>query len=342
MKFKPGDQVSFLNAVGGGVVVSIGKSGSLKVAMEDGFDITCFEHELALVKSAEKPAAGAPASSGSVEPLPLKEKLTEAPPNVIAFFALPAHENRVLTGDVAFQLANTTPYAISFVLTYVQDKEHHLLHAGMLQSGEEFPAGTFPRPALTDWDHLHIQVLFYGTVPFRFLPAIQKDIPVLLPDLSGSGKEKGRLAFARQFIVFRYVTDDEIPDTSLLKDKLFSPSAIKSPARQAAKKAKNPSVDDDGRYGIYRNTKEVDLHMDEKEAGSGDEMHLLELQLKRFHKEMDLAILHHYHSIVFIHGVGEGVLRKAIIEELDHYKGISWRNGDYQKYGAGAIEIIFV
>ena len=42
-------------------------------------------------------------------------------------------------------------------------------------------------------------------------------------------------------------------------------------------------------------------------------------------------------KIVFIHGKGEGVLRKNILQELKYrYKGCVWQDASFREYGFGA------
>ena len=198
------------------------------------------------------------------------------------------------------------------------------------------------RPEMTDWEHFHIQLLLFTEGSFDPIHPIRKDIPVLLPDLNNAGKEKGRLAFARSFEIFK-VAQEELPDINELKDKLFSPAKISVTKNSPSKKKKDEWQNDD-RFGILRNTKEVDLHIDMlvKSHDSLDQSAMLGVQLSHFRKEMDAAILNHFHSITFIHGVGEGILRNALINELNSYKGITYRNGAYEKYGAGAIEVLLM
>jgi len=44
--------------------------------------------------------------------------------------------------------------------------------------------------------------------------------------------------------------------------------------------------------------------------------------------------------IVFIHGKGEGVLRKALLNELQYrYKQYSWQDASFQEYGYGATQV---
>jgi hypothetical protein len=69
---------------------------------------------------------------------------------------------------------------------------------------------------------------------------------------------------------------------------------------------------------------------------------ILNLQLKTFEKFYHLAVAHHQHSLIVIHGVGEGVLRDAIHEALRLKKEVkSFVNQFHPAYGYGATEIFF-
>jgi dsDNA-specific endonuclease/ATPase MutS2 len=69
---------------------------------------------------------------------------------------------------------------------------------------------------------------------------------------------------------------------------------------------------------------------------------IMQIQLKKFRKEMDHAIKNHYHKIIFIHGVGNGVLRTEILRELRAYTGVRYTDAPFEKYGFGATEVILI
>ncbi len=88
----------------------------------------------------------------------------------------------------------------------------------------------------------------------------------------------------------------------------------------------------------------IDLHI---EKLSDDWKHLsnyeiLSLQLKTFEKYFDLAVAHHQHSLIVIHGVGEGRLRDEIHDILRIKKEVkSFVNQYHHRFGYGATEIFF-
>ena len=67
-----------------------------------------------------------------------------------------------------------------------------------------------------------------------------------------------------------------------------------------------------------------------------DKAWILEYFKKAFHS----AITNDYTKVTFIHGVGNGVLKSAIIKELEDYEGIENRMASISKFGVGAIDIL--
>jgi hypothetical protein len=88
----------------------------------------------------------------------------------------------------------------------------------------------------------------------------------------------------------------------------------------------------------------VDLHI-EKLTDSWKHMsnfEILTLQLQTFEKYYDLAVVHHLHEFIVIHGVGAGKLREEIHEMLRLKKEVtSFVNQYTDRFGYGATEIYF-
>lgn len=87
---------------------------------------------------------------------------------------------------------------------------------------------------------------------------------------------------------------------------------------------------------------EVDLHIHElvdSEVGL-DATAKLELQIQHFERMLKNAERDRIRRVVFIHGVGEGVLRQKIREILRmYYPNMTFHDADYRRYGYGATEI---
>lgn len=87
---------------------------------------------------------------------------------------------------------------------------------------------------------------------------------------------------------------------------------------------------------------EVDLHIQHlvpKTRGL-DSFEIMNIQLDTAKYKIDFAIAKKIQRIVFIHGVGEGVLKYELYRLLKEYEGqLKYYDADYQKYGIGATEV---
>lgn len=108
--------------------------------------------------------------------------------------------------------------------------------------------------------------------------------------------------------------------------------------KQAAKKNKAPRIKPKERNSPPM---EVDLHI-EKLVNSFRGMsnyEILNLQLDTAKRQVEFAVRKRIPKIVFIHGVGEGVLKAELDFMLGRYDNLKFYDADYQKYGMGATEV---
>jgi DNA-nicking Smr family endonuclease len=87
---------------------------------------------------------------------------------------------------------------------------------------------------------------------------------------------------------------------------------------------------------------EVDLHIHELvESESGlSNADMLEIQMQHFDRMLRRAESERIGKIIFIHGVGQGVLRDAIRKTLEsYYPNASFHDADHRVYGYGATEV---
>jgi len=66
---------------------------------------------------------------------------------------------------------------------------------------------------------------------------------------------------------------------------------------------------------------------------------MLNLQLETAKRQLHFAKNKRIQRIVFIHGVGEGVLKEELYYLLRREENIDFYDADYQKYGVGATEV---
>jgi len=86
---------------------------------------------------------------------------------------------------------------------------------------------------------------------------------------------------------------------------------------------------------------EVDLHINQlTNSIRGMTNHeMLNLQMETAKRQLEFAIRKRIQKVVFIHGVGEGVLKEELYYLFGRYESVKYYDADYQKYGLGATEI---
>ena len=86
---------------------------------------------------------------------------------------------------------------------------------------------------------------------------------------------------------------------------------------------------------------EVDLHIEKlvpylKGLSNHD---ILTKQLDTARGQLEFAIRKRIQKIVFIHGVGEGVLKAELEYLFSRYENVKFYDANYQRYGLGATEV---
>lgn len=136
----------------------------------------------------------------------------------------------------------------------------------------------------------------------------------------------------------------ELVKTSNEQNRLISTSNVDLSdilrEKQAPKKHKSQRVKPKDRSAPPM---EVDLHI-EKLVNSHRGMSnydILNLQMETAKRQIEFAGRKRIQKIVFIHGVGEGVLKAELDFLLGRYDNLKFYDADYQKYGVGATEVYF-
>ena len=124
-----------------------------------------------------------------------------------------------------------------------------------------------------------------------------------------------------------------------LKSNLFNNSSINevlndksTPKRKTVKTKKKER---------FQPTMEVDLHIDKLLNSTRDmsKHDILTYQLESAKRRLEFAIQKRIQKVVFIHGVGDGILKIELEYLFKKFDNIRYYEADYQKYGLGATEV---
>jgi hypothetical protein len=334
MKFQPGDKVSFINEKQDGVVTKSSPGGRVTVRIEDGFEIDVLEKEL--VKT----------GNVKVEQAQIQEVIAETNDetflsvgeivnmNTIALVTVPEAIGAVLSGPVQFYLVNKSSYDVLYTCYLSYGKDLKGKSAGSISSGDNILLLSSGRNDLFGSGPFQIELLLYSQNQKPQVSHIRKEVPLSLPDLTNTNSQgKSRLGFGKVSLLL----DENQPEEIQIKDLVEKWNDPK-PAEKSTSKTPNKSG-----HVYFVNEKTVDLHIEElMENFSGmNNAEILSVQMKRFDEEMHEAIRKNFKRIIFIHGIGKGVLKQSILNELKNYKGIRVREADPVKYGQGATEVLF-
>ncbi|AXG72107.1 endonuclease MutS2 [Kordia sp. SMS9] len=130
------------------------------------------------------------------------------------------------------------------------------------------------------------------------------------------------------------IASDEIA-RDLSNQKIFS--AIQE--KEAAKKPKR--ILPKSKKERIEHLMEVDLHIHQltnshKGMSNYD---MLTLQTDTAKRQLEFAMRKRIPKVVFIHGVGAGVLKEELYYLFRQYDNVKYYDANYQKYGLGATEV---
>jgi hypothetical protein len=349
MKFNIGDKVSFLNDKLSGKIAGIIKEGLYKVETEDGFEINAIEKELVLISKAE--SSELPSSIEIVKPL--IEKITKfnsdlfsfLENDVVHFVSMPAEDMQVLTGAINYYLFNKTDYFLQFSFSVKINNNYFGLISDSMKPQSENLLINKKRSDMIDWQNFLLQFILFKKDELNLVSPFNKELPLLFPDLKTEFNQlQGMESYSKTMSLLTVGKEPEIDMQDLKRKFSKDEEAAKNDFKEKKSSAKTSLQQGFDDAAIIYNDAEVDLHIqdlvdDYKHLSNAE---IMQIQLTKFRKEMDHAIKNHYHKIIFIHGVGNGVLRNEILRELRAYHGVRYVEAPFEKYGYGATEVILI
>ena len=343
-KLEIGDRVSFINEKQDGIITKILQNGNYLVEIEDGFEIEVTAAELVkIISSDKKLIPSSDKSEGNKEEKPFQKielrKSLQGLNDAIALVLMPTDSTKVLTGSVSYFLVNESTFDVLYTFSYKVNHTWYGISSGKLNSLNEVFVGELTRDILMETESLQLQLVFHRIGFFHQNPVFTKEISVEYPDLNNVNKNlKGAISFSKTNTLISFAEAPRENLDELLKKYQTDKTISTQPSSHSLINEKKIQAD----YGsLAPGFMEKDLHIGELvEDFSGlSNAEILEIQLKHFQKFIDEALIRKAQKITFIHGVGNGKLKSAIRSELSKIPGLTYRDGPYEKYGAGATEV---
>ena len=356
---KRGDNVRFLNAVGGGIVTRVDETKKMVYVEDaDGFEMPMQERECVLIEAINKDTnfpirdfktktTAVPLQAGIKEPETSKpepkqtEPIVETPEGdtliaLLAFF--PTDIKQMQTTDYECYLVNDSNYYLYYNVVNGENEVWKSVAIGVIEPNTQELLTEITKDQLSEWERIRVQLL-----PFKqgksYTP--QSVIDTRL-----------KINAVKFYKLHCFTTNDYFDEPAMLiditaeKEKEVENNKLSEVSPQEIKQAMFQK-EDTGRPRIVKRKEaadviEVDLHINElldSTAGmsNGD---MLQCQLDKFHAVIEENKNKKGQKIVFIHGKGEGVLRNELEKLLKtQYKAYYFQDASFREYGFGATMV---
>ena len=326
---KIGDKVRFLSEVGGGRVSGFQGKDIVLVEDEDGFEIPTSVHDVVVVEQDDYAMGKMISAKMEAQQKAEEHAATELHQDSRSIKSI------LNDHDEQTYIVNDSNYYIHYSYLVAEGNAWTLKSVGEVEPNTKLFIEEFGREVLNDMGRIGVQLTAYKKdKPFLLKPAIDVQFridPVKFYKLHVFEENE---FFEQPSLLFTIVDNDEVArplvvDSKRLKEQMYKDEKI------IAHEGKKKRQKDDG-------TLVIDLHADELlETTAGMNVaDILHYQLDVFKKTMDENKKKKGQKIVFIHGKGEGVLRHALVHELNYrYKSCTYQDASFQEYGYGATQV---
>ncbi len=354
-KYKAGDKVRFLNEMGGGIVVRNIDSRLVLVAIDDGFEIPVLISDLVAVPVAESTRKNNAMDIARQEVLRQEqEKIDEADaarksglrrfakdlePEGVYLAFVPHDQQWLLTGLLDVTLINHSPAELLYSFNILPEDRQENVDYGQIAAYSKVVIETISREDLNAWSAGLVQAILIEEQTTRPLMPLHAPFQLKASRFFKEGSynysavlgEKALMINLQSLIALRindqqamqFNKDGRLPEPSktplVIKEKQLIDKHRTSPGEAV-----------------------VDLHIAELVDNilGLNSKDMLRIQLDYFSKSLDSAMVNEYDKVTFIHGVGNGVLKNAIVKALESYEGTSNRMASMSKFGVGAIDVL--
>lgn len=321
MEFNIGDRVSFLNEIGGGVIVSIKDKQTVMVSDDDGF-VSPY-----LIKRLVKINIPKVAKENDFQ-LPISNKEQHQ----ISLLFVPKDNSNLMQSDLDLYLVNNSGYHFYFELYFYESDKVLKFASNQINDGMTQLIKTIKREEIEMYCKLRFQCIFNDVKKMEPMYPFSQMINIKASKFYKESSYYFSGFVNNNALVYQLASKEDI---NRLKQPIFEVNDL--PLEKEFKVIEKQSKPNH----YLRKDEEVDLHISELlEHQIGlSAIQMLQVQMSVFKKELEKAIQLNYASITFIHGIGKGVLKESILDELKEYKGIKFYPASFQKYGNGATKV---
>lgn len=367
---KIGDKVRFLHDMGGGVVAGFRKGGIVLVEDEDGFHIPTAMSDVVVANEDNYDTSRMVNMQNNAQKLetdgrsmrsilnstdiddediidddpalkeisfkkPVEERKGGNQLSVYLAF-VPIDIKQVTNTEFETYIVNDSNYNIQYSYLTAEGANWNVRSVGEIEPNTKLYIEEFSQREVVNLSKVCMQIFAYKKdKSFTLKPAIDVQMRIDQVKFYKLHTFQENDFFEQKALLYPIIENDKITrslniSTKQLKEELFAGNDKED--RQQPIKVRQGD----------ENALVVDLHAEkllDNTAGMSS-ADILNYQLEKFHKIMKENAKMQGKRIIFIHGKGEGVLRQALIHELNYrYKRCSYQDASFQEYGYGATQV---
>lgn len=250
---------------------------------------------------------------------------------------------------------NDSNYYLHFTYMVAEGANWRLRASGEVEPNTKLFIEEFGREILNEMERACVQVIAYKRdKSFILKSAVDVQFRIDTVKFYKLHTFQENVFFEAPAMLITIIENDITPrplviDAKQLKQEMFAPKSVQEQGNGQRKNdggmvRRYEKMQSKGRFVENRKSDNIviDLHAHvilETQAGMSA-TDILNYQLDIFRKTLDQHKNEKGAKIVFIHGKGEGVLRRAIINELKYkYKKYTYQDASFQEYGYGATQV---
>ncbi|MBM6993313.1 MAG: DUF2027 domain-containing protein [Prevotella sp.] len=276
---------------------------------------------------------------------------------------VPATDNLMADPRFDLYLVNDSNFFMRYVYAAVEETQWSMKYEGEIEPNTKICLGNLVREDINAISRVNVQLLaFKRDTAYELKPSVDATLRIDPVRFFKTNAFRVNPFFDTPALVYPIIEDDKVPqphdiDAQQLKEAMYKDAPASQPAAETITAAQREKLvqryADDQRkggrgkspFGRQRDLDDavvIDLHAEQvldttRGMKSGE---ILEYQLKIFRDTLAEYSSKRGQKIVFIHGKGEGVLRRAIVNELSYkYKGYTFQDASFQEYGYGATMV---
>lgn len=335
MNFQVGDIVRYLNAVGGGTITKIINSNQVEIIDDFGFNMPVRVEELVLIERPQIEQPNISLEIPNIQEHNIDEDFEEIEGNDNPHLFIAFVRNRQETNKFDTYIIDDSNFSVLFVLSKEDDESLTRIASGNIDANTKEFICTLSLDEIPQYEKLQFSGICYKKSTFEKQKAV--DISIKLQAVKFY--KPGIFVINDFFDEDAYIIDFYNAEQYKIEEEKNILKNIQIDESQKIINQKDESIIKKQQKSKIEKIKEVDLHINEiiDDTTGMLPSQMLDLQLKTFEEKLTEAITEQCEKVVFIHGVGNGILKAKIRGRLDRdYPQFFYQDADYQKYKVGA------